>query len=66
MEPDCAEPGNHQHTELEKRERERERERERSTREDRVFFSSVGLWEGFLGVKITWIPYHSTELPVSD
>ena len=31
---------------------ERERERERSTRGDRVLFSSVGLWEGFLGVKI--------------
>ena len=34
------------------------RERERSTRGDRVLFSSVGLWEGFLGVKITRIPYH--------
>jgi len=30
------------------------RERERSTRGDRVLFSSVGLWEGFLGVKIKW------------
>ena len=37
--------------------RERERERERSTRGHRVLFSSVGLWEGFLGVKITRIPY---------
>ena len=37
---------------------ERERDRERSTRGDRVLFSSVGLWEGFLGVKITRIPYH--------
>ena len=27
-----------------------ERERERATRGDRVLFSSVGLWEGFLGV----------------
>ena len=27
-------------------------------RGDRVLFSSVGLWEGFLGVKITRIPYH--------
>ena len=35
-----------------------QRERERSTRGDRVLFSSVGLWEGFLSVKITWIPYH--------
>ena len=35
-----------------------QRERERSTRGDRVLFSSVGLWEGFLGVKITRIPYH--------
>ena len=33
-------------------------ERERSTRGDRVLFSSVGLWEGFLDVKITRIPYH--------
>ena len=38
--------------------RRREGERERSTRGDRVLFSSVGLWEGFLGVKITRIPYH--------
>ena len=35
----------------------RERERERATRGDRVSFSSVGLWEGFLGVRITRIPY---------
>ena len=34
------------------------RERERSTLGDRVLFSSVGLWEGFLGVNITRIPYH--------
>ena len=34
-----------------------DRERERSTRGDRVLFSSVGLWEGFLGVRITRIPY---------
>ena len=33
------------------------RERERATRGDRVLFSSVGLWEGFLGVRITRIPY---------
>ena len=33
-------------------------ERERSTREDRVLFSSMGLWEGFVGVLITRIPYH--------
>ena len=39
------------------RERERERERERAMRGDRVLFSSVGLWEGFLGVRITRIPY---------
>ena len=25
---------------------------EKTKREDRVFFFSVGLWEGFLGVKI--------------
>ena len=31
----------------------RERERERSTQGDRESFSSVGLWEGFLGVNIT-------------
>ena len=36
------------------KERERERERERDMQGDRVLFSSVGLWEGFLGVKITW------------
>ena len=29
---------------------EKERKRERSTQGDRVLFSSVGLWEGFLGV----------------
>ena len=36
--------------------------RERSKRGDRVLFSSVGLWEWFLGVKITRIPYHSLPL----
>ena len=35
-----------------------ETERERSTQGDCVLFSSVGLWEGFLGVKITQILYH--------
>ena len=34
-----------------------ERERERSTHGDRVLFSNVGPWEGFLGVKITRSPY---------
>jgi len=33
------------------------REREKSTQGDRVLFSSVGSWEGFLGVKITQSPY---------
>ena len=37
------------------------REREISTLGDCVLFSSVGLWEGFLGVKITRIPYHLHE-----
>ena len=33
-----------------------ERERDRaSIQRDRVLFSSVGLWEGFFGVKITQI-----------
>ena len=40
-------------------------ERERSTRGDRVLFSSVGLWEGFLGVKITRIPYHYRALLIT-
>ena len=31
--------------------------RDRSTQGDRVLFSSVGLWEGFLGVRNTWSPY---------
>ena len=35
-----------------------QRERESDTRGDRVSFSRVGLWEGFLGVKIIRIPYH--------
>jgi len=37
-----------------------ERERERSTQGDRVLFSSVGLWEGFL----TWCKDYTEPLPV--
>ena len=36
---------------------ETDRERERSTQGGRVLFSSVGLWEGLLGVKISRSPY---------
>ena len=32
-------------------------EREKQRQGDRVLFSRVGLWEGFLGVRITWSPY---------
>ena len=37
------------------------RERERATRGDRVLFSSVGLWEGFLGVRIAVASASLTE-----
>ena len=38
-------------------------ERERDLREETVYCSPAwDLWEGFLGVKITRIPYHITSL----
>jgi hypothetical protein len=38
-----------------------ERERERATQRGRVLTSSVGLWEGPLGVRIAQCPYRSFD-----
>ena len=43
-----------------------EREREKFTKGGRVTLSSVGLWEGFLGVKITRSPYLFFRLHVDS
>jgi hypothetical protein len=44
----------------------RSRERERATQRGRVLTSSVGLWEGPLGVRITQCPYRAGGVTNED